>query len=137
MLSPEAALLVANGFCTVRLAQGSQLTTPGHSQDSFAAALPNFLHPSTKGETHAIICTVLSKQLTLPTAHKLALGERGEAHSAEAAGGQAREEASSHKAQSWRSLKNIYTHTHLYTQVHEAHVFGGKAAPWCAGKVEA
>lgn len=76
MLSPEAALLAANGFCTVGLAQGSHLTAPGRLQDSFAATLPNFPHPSTKGKTHAIICTVLSKQLTLPTAHKLAPGER-------------------------------------------------------------
>lgn len=88
MLHPEAALLVANGFCTVRLAQGSQLTAPGCSQDSFAAALPDFPHPSTKGETHAIICAALPKQLILPTAHELAPGETGEAHSAEAAGGQ-------------------------------------------------
>jgi len=113
MPSPEGALLTANGFCTVRLAQGSQLTTPGHSQDSFAAALPSFPHPSTKGGTHAITRTVLSKQPTLPRAHELALRETGEAHSAEAAAGRAREEASSCKAQDWSSLKNIYTY--IYT----------------------
>lgn len=61
MLSPEAALLVANGFCTLRLAQGSQF-----SQPLFAAALPIFPHPSSKGETHEIICTVSPNNKPFP-----------------------------------------------------------------------
>lgn len=106
MLSPEAALLVANGFCTLRLAQGSQLIPPECSQDSLAATLPDFPHPSIKGETHEIICMVLSKQATLPTAQKLAPDERGEA-----VGGWARKKALRCKAQSWNSKKNIYIST--------------------------
>lgn len=54
MLSPEAVLLVANGFFTVKLARGSRRTAPGCSKDSFAAALPNFPHPFTKGESHVV-----------------------------------------------------------------------------------
>lgn len=103
MLSPEAALLVANGFCTARLAQGSQLIPPECSQDSLAATLPNFPHPSIKRETHEIICTVLSKQVTLLTAQKLALDEREEA-----AGGWARKAALRCKAQHWNSKRKSY-----------------------------
>lgn len=76
MPSPEAALLVANGFCTVRLAQGFQLIVPECSKDSLPATLPNFPRPSIKGETHEIICTALSKQAPLPTAQKLAPDEK-------------------------------------------------------------
>lgn len=119
MLSPDAALLMANGFCTVRLAQGSQLIAPECSQDSLAAALANFPHPSIKGETHEIICTVLSKQATLPTAQKLAPDERGEA-----AGGWARKAVLRCKAQSRNSKKSTYTH--LYVQVREAHLSEGR-----------
>lgn len=108
MLSPDAALLMANGFCTVRLAQGSQLIAPECSQDSLAAALANFPHPSIKGETHEIICTVLSKQATLPTAQKLAPDERGEA-----AGGWARKAALRCKAQSWNSKKKVHIHIYM------------------------
>lgn len=73
MLSPEAALLVANGFCTLAPAQGAQF-----SQALFAAALPNFPRPSSKGETHEMIGTALPKHQTPPTAPSLALGERGD-----------------------------------------------------------
>lgn len=54
MLSPEAVLLMANGFFTVKLARGSRRTAPGRSKDSFAAVLPNFPHPFTKGESHVV-----------------------------------------------------------------------------------
>lgn len=70
---------MANGFCTMTPVQGSQLIAPECSQDSLAASLPNFPHLSINGETHEIICIVLSKQSTFPTAQKLAPDERGEA----------------------------------------------------------